>query len=243
MSIGAAPVGADHGAEQRAPGGGGGGHERRHAERRRAPTRRAASAACGSSSSKTSTAASSPIPNGRSRPRSSSASSRPLSASASRSPASRRSVSRTTRSRISSSPTTIAACREIRRSKSPSGPLSETTTSQATGEASRRPETGTARARSIELAGRRGEAGDLARALAVLGDLGRDRARRPPRVGPAPGRAGQLGARLASRTIAAPPIAAAIDSRICVEAAALDAPAARAARAPGRRARARRTAR
>ena len=80
--------------------------------RRRAPTRAARSAALGSSSSYSrSTARLAPIPNGRRRPRSSSASSRPPSASARRLPARRRSVSRTTRSRISSRPTTIAPWR------------------------------------------------------------------------------------------------------------------------------------
>ena len=98
-----------------------------------APTPALASSSCsacslawGSSSSNTSTAASAPIPNGRSRPRSWSGSRLPPSASANRSPARRRSVSCTTRSLISSSPTTIEPWRAVRRSSSPSGPRSLT---------------------------------------------------------------------------------------------------------------------
>ena len=92
----------------------------------------------------------SPTPNGRRRPASSSSLELPDSASSSTSPASRRSVSRTTRRRISSSATTVTACWRIRRSKSARPPESRTATSQAcgpsrfpaaTGRASPRPDT------------------------------------------------------------------------------------------------------
>ncbi len=76
------------------------------------------SAAPGSLTSSRSTAACAPIPNGRRRPASCSESSLPERASASTSPASRRSVSRTTRSRISSSASTIEPWRAISRSRS-----------------------------------------------------------------------------------------------------------------------------
>ena len=59
--------------------------------------------------------------------------SRPVSASASTSPASRRSVSRIARWRISSSATTVTACWRISRSKSPRPPASRAATSQACG--------------------------------------------------------------------------------------------------------------
>ena len=173
---------------------------------------RACSPACGSSSSNTSTAASAPIPNGRSRPRSSSESSLPPSASASRSPARRRSVSRTTRSRISSSPTTIEPCRAVRRSKSPRGPRWLTTISQATGEPPRRPGTGTASARPVSDGcwGSNGVRADVARRAATSAPSAFSAAAPGPPL---------LGWRASSRpvaswTIAEPPIADATEPRI-----------------------------
>ena len=102
---------------------------RRRGRRRRAPRRVA------------------PTPNGRSRIASSSSESRPVSASASTSPASRRSVSRIARWRISSSATTVTACWRIRRSKSPSPPASRAATSHACGAPRPRIDTGSASAR------------------------------------------------------------------------------------------------
>ena len=99
-----------------------------------------------SSSSKASTAARSPTPKGASRSRMSSGASRPERVAARTSPERRRSVSRATRSRISSSATTIAACCTQSRSKSPSSPERRTTTSQASADPARG-ETGCARAR------------------------------------------------------------------------------------------------
>ena len=93
------------------------------------------SAAAASPSSKASTTARSPIPKGARRSRMSSAARRPERVAASTSPESRRSVSLATRSRISSSATTIAACCTQSRSKSPSSPERRTTTSQASADA------------------------------------------------------------------------------------------------------------
>ena len=90
-----------------------------------------ASAAAGSAGANTSTAAARPRRTGAcgcaARPRPS----LPASASSSTSPASRRSVSRMARWRISSSATTVAACCRISRSASPSPPASRTATSHA----------------------------------------------------------------------------------------------------------------
>ena len=80
---------------------------------------RVGSAAAASPSSKASTTARSPIPKGARRSRMSSGARRPESVAARTSPESRRSVSLATRSRISSSATTIAACCTQSRSKSP----------------------------------------------------------------------------------------------------------------------------
>src|SRR5262245_30917544 len=82
------------------------------------------------------------MPNGRSRIASSSSDSRPVRASASTSPASRRSVSRMARWRISSRATTVTACWRISRSKSPSPPVSLAATSHACGAPRPRRETG-----------------------------------------------------------------------------------------------------
>ena len=126
-----------------------------------------------SSSSKSSTATRPSIPNGCSRPRRSSSPSWPPSASARTSPASRRSVSRTARSRIISRPTTIAACRASSRSRSPIGPLRRASDQPVpSGCRCRRAGTGTATARPASAAAL-GDEHRLAAGLGALVDLGR----------------------------------------------------------------------
>ncbi len=95
----------------------------------------------------TSTAAFAPTPKGRSRTASSDSDRRPVSASASTSPASRRSVSRMARWRISSRATTVTACWRMSRSKSPRPPASRAATSHAWGPPRPRIETGSTKER------------------------------------------------------------------------------------------------
>ena len=146
-------AGGDHRAQERAGGGRGGRDQGRDARLARDGSRARPRRPAGRPSEKTRTAASVSIPNGRRRPPSSSGSRRPESASARRSPARRRSVSFTTRSRMSSRPTTIEAWRARRRSNSPNAPRSDTTTSQPAGGAPRRPGTGTTSPRSGSVSG------------------------------------------------------------------------------------------
>src|SRR4051794_32490716 len=109
---------------------------------------RSASAARGSATAYTSTAEREPTPNGRSRAVSSVSSSSPASASARTSPASRRSVSRIARWRISSSATTVTDCSSVSRSESPRPPPSSAAASHACGPPRLPVRTGSTRARA-----------------------------------------------------------------------------------------------
>ena len=150
------------------------------------------------------------IPNGRKRPPSSSGSRRPERASARRSPARRRSVSFTTRSRMSSRPTTIEAWRARSRSNSPSSPRSESTTSHPAGGAPRRPGTGTTRPRSGQRLGLERGRPRSARSKPARDLLGDARPRPRPGGEPFDGwRATWRSA--ASKTSADPPTAPAIE--------------------------------
>ena len=85
----------------------------------------------------------------------------PRASPARTSPASRRSVSRATRSRISSSATTTAACCTQSRSKSPSSPERRTTTSQASAAPPRgEPGWASARPRRSDCGGTKGAAAE-----------------------------------------------------------------------------------
>ena len=153
------------------------------------------------------------MPNGRRRSASSSGSMRPVRASARTSPASRRSVSRAVRRRMSSSATTVAAWRRISRSKSPSGPSARTPASHAG--APSRAATASASPRPSSVSTGCG-AGSPAPA-AIVRSSASSGSGSPPTC--------EAQASVAPRrltTTALPPIASATTARIAVEAALLE---------------------